>query len=319
MVIRYVLAVSAVSLTMTAAQAATTLLAFGDSLVDGRNAQIATVAGGGTWNSAVYPNGQFTNGDAWTTQLGLVPSLAGGTNYGFGGARAVTNDDASPDLLTQIGSYLSTGGKAAPDTAAAIWAGGNDFLALAPDASAKEARRTIELVVKSINKGVKLLAKSGVSEILVLGLPDFGLLPQNAGDPFASARASALTDLYNRTLASTLARLDGRYGTRVGYLDTGSLFREVIASVPEQLVSVPCLAQPADCAINPTNYVFYDTVHPTEWVHAVLADAVAAELGLATPDLPGEVSAVPLPASAPLLIFGLGGLALYCRRRRSRA
>jgi phospholipase/lecithinase/hemolysin len=308
-----------IAFSATISQASTTVLAFGDSLVDGGNAQIATVAGGGSWNTSVYPNGQFTNGNAWATQIGLLPSFAGGTNYGFGGARAVTNNDGIPDLLTQIGGFLSSGVPVAAGTAAAIWAGGNDFLALAPDASAKESVRTIKNVVKSIASGVKLLAKSGVSDILVLGLPDFGLLPGVAADPLASAKSSVVTGLYNATLDAVLTRLDRRYAANVSYFDTNSLFQQVIAGVPAPLVSVPCLAQPVDCAANPTNYVFYDTVHPTEWVHTVLASAIAGQLGLSAPSQNGQIGAVPLPATAPLIVFGLGGLALWSRRRRSPA
>jgi len=289
---------------------AATLVSFGDSLTDGGNAQAATLAGGGTWPSTVYPAGQFTNGDTWATQLGLTPSLLGGTNFAFGGARAVENGDAIPDFLSQIGSYSGSGIDA---DIATVWFGGNDFLALSPSASLTDVIDTINNVVGTIALGVQTLALSGIDEILVFGLPDLGLAPINASDPVAAATASLVTDLYNSVLQSTLGFLNAALPTSIGYFDTNSLFLEVIATVPPHLASVPCIADPAGCAANPLDYVFYDDIHPTEWVHTLLAQAVTDKLGLQSP------SQVPLPATAPLLLACLGGFALLTRRRRSPA
>ena len=288
---------------------ATTLATFGDSLSDGGNVQVALAAGGGSL-PPVYPNGQFTNGDAWTTQLGLTPSLLGGTNFAYGGATAVDNGDTTPDLLAQIDSYLASGIDA---DVATVWVGGNDFLALPPNPTFTQLYDTVSDVVGTIALGVQTLALSGIDEILVFGLPDLGLSPRYASDPIASGQASLLTNLYNGILVDTLSALDALLPSSVGYFDTNSLFLQAVAMVPQDLMSVPCIANPVDCAANPQNYVFYDDIHPTEWVHALLAAAVAEEVGLEGP------SEVPLPASAPLLLACLGGLAVVARRRRSRA
>jgi len=296
------------SLTITAS--ATTLVNFGDSLGDSGNAQVLTIASGGTWPTAVYPEGQFTNGDTWATQLGLTPSLLGGTNFAYGGARAVENGDAIPDLLSQIGSYLGSGIDA---DVATVWIGGNDFLRLSDNATFAQMYDTISNVIGTIALGVQTLSLSGVDEILDFGLPDFGLVPGTASDQVAAEEASLLTDLYNSFLDDTLRFLDSVLPSSVGYFDTESLFQEVVSGVLEHLVSVPCLADPLGCAANPESYVFYDNIHPTEWVHAILAPAVASELGLENP------SEVPLPASAPFLLAALGALAIGHRRRRSPA
>lgn len=297
-------------LSSNAFAATTNLISFGDSLVDSGN--IAAVQGD-AFPSSVYPNGQFTNGETWATQLGLAPSLLGGSNFAYGGARAVGNGDAIPDLFDQFREYHFSDYVSRENTVATIWMGGNDFLALDDNATQAEALETIGAVIGKISAGVTHLYSSGISTVMVLGLPDFGLLPSNASDPVLSATASGLTAAYNTGLEAALNALDaGLPGSDVRYFDTNSLFMEVVAQVPAELISVPCLADPAGCAANPTDYVFYDDIHPTEWVHTVLAEAIAEELDL-------DVAAVPLPATAPLLLFGLGGAAFMLRRRKSRA
>ena len=117
----------------------TGIVSFGDSLSDVGNDYIAS---GGTEPSptADYYQGRFSNGPVWVEymakDLGVpVPtaSLAGGTDYAFGGAQTGTGYTSTrrrkiPNIGTQIAMYLGAGNTPSPTQLFTIWGGANDFL-----------------------------------------------------------------------------------------------------------------------------------------------------------------------------------------------
>lgn len=290
------------------------LLAFGDSLLDSGNLNLALSATGGINTLPApegapprsYPAGQFTNGNVWTTQLGMKPSLAGGTNFGFGGATAVQNDDNIPDLKAQVRAFRKSGIKVDGNSTALLWAGGNDFRAFDDDMTERQVKRAVRKITRSIAKSVRKLYRSGVSNVIVFGLPEIEVLPESVRK-------------YNEQLSEIMERLDTKLAdSDIQFFDTNSLFQEILftASQTRELSRFPCVYDPTGCALAPENYVLYDEIHPSEWVHSILADRISDQLGLTVDE---EVTAVPLPATAPLLLGGLVGFGLWARRRKSRA
>src|SRR6516225_6830697 len=116
------------------------LFVFGDSLSDsGNNAivlkQVTPVPISGNSFIPTYPyaSGHYTNDQVWAqivaSSLGLSanPSLAGGTDYAYGGARTgTTSPEGAPSIEAQVGSFLSQYGPMIPGNALYVVEGGGD-------------------------------------------------------------------------------------------------------------------------------------------------------------------------------------------------
>ncbi len=75
--------------------AVSAVYAFGDSLSDAGNVSLGTL--GALPVSSIYSDGRFSNGNVWVQDLAqnlglppVAPSLAGGTDFAYGGAETGT-------------------------------------------------------------------------------------------------------------------------------------------------------------------------------------------------------------------------------------
>ncbi len=286
---------------------------FGDSLSDSGNLEIIAP-------SAVadppYPDGQFTNGDTWATQLGLTPSLLGGTNFAFGGARAADNapTDAIPDLLAQIAAFTSSVGSLGANPLGVIWVGGNDFLDFSEivEPTDEQFAGFVGGVAGTIGTGVQQLVAAGVSDVVVFGQPSFGTLPQFDGDTDGAAAANGASFFLNAAIEATTAGLDAALpDAGVSFFDLDGVLQGVLADLPDETQQLQCLEALGveGCLANPDNFLFFDAIHPVEGVHTILADAFSDEF----------LQPVPLPAGGALLLTGLAGFGVWARRRKSLA
>jgi outer membrane lipase/esterase len=125
---------------MAASSQFSNVIVFGDSLSDAGNISLAT-------NPAIQPPLEFTtNPGAVTVQnvaghygYNLSASLAGGSDYAWGGAGVLTNSpgtpSAVPTISTQVDAYLA-GGKVDSKALYSIWGGANDIFYAATAAGA---------------------------------------------------------------------------------------------------------------------------------------------------------------------------------------
>jgi phospholipase/lecithinase/hemolysin len=324
------LAASALFLTWSpiSAHAYSALYVFGDSLSDAGNVFLATIAPGSPFPPqpvAPYVNGQFSNGPIWvedlSAKLGLgpvLPSLAGGTDFAFGGATTGFPATSSPGVpvptvAQQVGLYLgAVSGVASPSALYSVWIGSNDVLNIIGSGvtgatALLQAQGAALTEVASINA----LAAAGAKNFLVPLVSDLGAAPVLAALGPAAAAGTSLAEAYDALLEADLAGLASTPGIDLSFLDTFALLNGVSAD-PGAFgltdATHPCYVGlytggGTVCA-DPAHYLFWDTLHPTEAGHAIIAEAA--------------FDALPEPGTLALLGAGIAGLAVLRRRAGSR-
>ena len=297
------------------------IYAFGDSLTDVGNVYTAT---GGAAPAAPYVNKQFTNGNVWVqdlaSDLGLAPlkaSLLGGTDYAYGtaesGVTAFNTSAPNTDLFGptgQLAQYQATHATADPNALYTIWIGSNDLNDMLTGQLPSQYATDIGAVVGNIYATVGTLAGMGATNLLIVTVPDLGKTPEvEAFGPAESAGASFLASSFDSGLTGGLPLLAAADSVNISVLNTYALLDTIVANPASygfSNVTQPCLtgevnyAGGTPCA-NPSQYLFWDELHPTAAGHEILADEA---LALVTPE-PGSIS---------LIALGLIGLAI-CRRR----
>lgn len=295
------LATSAMATTLT--DTFSSFVVLGDSLSDNGNLFDAIGVPG-----APYVDGRFSNGPVWNEGIAQEFIDAGqlSANFAFGGA--TTSGGALPpsvDLQAlNFGAIPPLAAGARP--LVSIWAGANDIRDTLQSANPFGAPAAGITAANSISNTITTLSGLGVNDFLVFNLPDLGVTAElfgTAGAPLGSASSNA----FNAQLASNIDALEAD-GINIIEVDIFAFLNEVIANPTDfgfDNVTQACIFNLDTC--NPDTWLFFDGIHPTAVAHAQIEALVRAEL---------TVSAVPLPAGAPLYLVGIAGFGLIARRRR---
>jgi outer membrane lipase/esterase len=298
------------------------LFVFGDSLSDSGNDAIlvgsnpSQVITGNTYiPSQPYASGQFTNGNVWAVDLaqllGLAPyaapSLAGGGDFAFGGARVATDGSGlPPSLTTQVGQFLGAVSGVAPSNALYVIAGGGNDARAALGAIAGGADPSTVIgaaaaaYAAATGSLIDELQAAGAQRIVVWDVPDVGKVPSvTALGPSASFLGTLLASSMNTALDARLAiETPG-----VSLFDIFGLQDELIADPGAfGLVNATDACGAPSNACDPATALFWDGLHPTDTGHDLIAAAIAAQ--------------VPEPSQVALMFSGLALLGWRLRRAR---
>jgi len=279
------------------------IVVFGDSLSDPGNA-FALVGGTNTppdysvdfflVPDQPYARGghHFTNGVTWIEQLaqseGLAAnakpafrgSSAGATNYAIGGARA-RDDGSQINLSHQVGRFLQDFGGAAPAGALyVVEIGGNDIR----DVAVTQDPSIIAAALGAIQTNIIRLYTAGARKFLVWNAPKIAVTPAiRMADAFLPGTAAAVDTVnvtYNTLLGGLLGGLSALPGIQIVTFDAYHNVENVFghgADFGLSDVTDPCITPnvaPFFCQ-NPDTFLFWDGIHPTKAVHAIIANEVA--------------------------------------------
>lgn len=283
------------------------ILVFGDSLSDTGNRYFFTGK-----PDPPYFEGRYSNGLLWheflATQLAIpvaTPSVRGGTNLAFAGAESggIVSPILAPSLLTQVVEYLLLKHTVDPSELVAIWAGGNDYLF---GDLVKSELPDPTTIVNNIELAVRSLALAGGKQFLIPNLPALGFSPliRDKGQPGDVEKINASVQMFNRQLAQKLTGLESELGITIYEVNVGGLFNAVRADPTAYgLTDVTNSAYP-DHVADANQHLFWDYVHPTTTVHALIGNQAYA-----------AITGIPEPGSLTLTTLGLTALLAFRHRR----
>jgi outer membrane lipase/esterase len=309
-----------------AASPYTSMVVFGDSLSDSGNdaivlggSQAQTITGNTYVPGAPYAtatsSGTFSNGPVWASDaasaLGvpLKPSLAGGTNFAFGGA-TTGGPGPIPNLLVQASQYLaSTNNVASSNALYVVAGGGNDAraalsaIAASPPSSAPGIiAATATSFAANILAIVNELNLDGAHHIVVWDAPNLGLAPAVVAQGAASL-GTLLAEAMNADLAKQLAG-----ETDVSTFDIFGLGTSIALDPSAFGFTNVTDACGAVAGANCNTYAYWDGIHPTAAAHEVIADAFV-----------DRVTGVPEPSTWAMMLLGFAGLGFMAYRRKSKS
>ncbi len=289
------------------AQTFNSVVTFGDSLSDSGNivqfyAPVAQSLGFNIPDGTSFttnPDPVWAEIVAETFGAAATNSLAGGTNYSWGGACVdpdVACENSVPTTRQQINRHLS-GASADPDTLYMIWGGTNDISAAAGESDPRGA--TLKAAGAYVDQ-IRSLQDAGARYVVVLNLPDRGktLSARRAGAT-AAAGFSALTRAYNEALDTGLSSFErGVIPVNVSALmdeitedpgNYGFTNTDDTACTPgsnplrpdgglESLVCGPTDSGYLSPPQSDETYLFADDSHPSGAVHAAVANTVISTI-----------------------------------------
>lgn len=236
----------------------------------------------------------YTNGATWVEGMARYLALAGNarpafrnggheaSNYAVGGARAVADYPCRFNLPAQVDAYLVDFPQTSARTLVAIEIGGNDVRdALAAAGVGQDPNPYIADALDSLKDNIVRLYTSGARKFLVLNVPDVGKTPAvqilEQLFPGTAAGADALSKGYDDGLTLIAQGLGVALpGIDIRILDIYTTLNSVVAHpatygfVDATHACVTPDQPPFRCA-KPDTFVFWDGIHPTQALHAIVA------------------------------------------------
>ena len=312
------------------------IYAFGDSLSDAGNLSIFTSLTGTEPVSPPYyqekygaiTGNVFSNGPTWVQDLSialglgtLTPSLTGGTDFAYGGAETGATPQNANDpkiqaisLPSQILQFEAAVPHPSANALYTLSIGGNDLFDILAATGLTASQQTTDVndAVANAIGFIKQLVGDGAKNLLVLGVPDLGQVPEvtsglingsNTPSAALDAEASQLSAEFNTDLASQLASLATADGLNAHVVDAYQLIDNAVADPAAYgltNVTAPVWSGSytssssgtlaASGAAAQDQYLFWDHVHPTETGHQLIADA--AEVALIGSPSTGQITQI---------------------------
>lgn len=292
------------------------IIAFGDSLTDVGNVAKLTEPGVAPVINGYYLETHFSNNILWietlANYLGLpartpgrgssttLPPETHGNTWAWGGSEAAAGSvqpsgvtEPIPNLLTEINQYLAANLPNA-ETLYTIWSGADNLLI-----GGQFGPRAAKKAVKAVKAAIQRLERAGARHILIFNMPKLGDTPSaRSGGKITEIAADIYSYSYNKALRQTLRKLSHskHFNAKIYFVNVFTELVRVVNTVNNGGTYTPSFFVPGPpVAINnvtdegldffnlngtfPTNYLFWDDVHPTTQGHQVITGLVLQAVG----------------------------------------
>jgi phospholipase/lecithinase/hemolysin len=272
---------------------------FGDSLSDTGN--LASVIG--PFPYPYYMN-RVSNGpvavEIMAAKLGLdadaslhLVGPAVGSNYAVAGANAFGDEDI--DLGFQVQLFQANHVAGAPVEALyTVMIGGNDLRAARDAPDLASAITTVIAAATQVKQAILALAQSGARSFLVINSPNLANIPEtqliaaSTNEPRLIKRSRLLSQIYRVALHKALQDLKHDRHLHIVEFDLFRFFNKVakqadrygITNTTDACFSSETFTFHPDCDFgqNFDQFFYFDEIHPTARVHAILGEALYAAL-----------------------------------------
>jgi outer membrane lipase/esterase len=239
------------------------------------------VTNGATWIEQ-YARGQ---GLAGTTRPALRSAGAKASNYAVGGARSY-DYPCRFNLQDQLNAYLDDFPQTSSKALVVIETGSNDVRDALVAPTDEDRMIILQTVLTNIATSIQTLYGHGARNFLVLNIPAIDKTPAirqiDAQVPGTAWFTEQIVQGLNIQLGQIIEGLRGYPQIIIKQLDIYTLLNDIVAQpanygiITTDTACVTPNIQPYTCA-QPNTYLFWDGIHPTKAVHAIVAQK-ASEL-----------------------------------------
>jgi outer membrane lipase/esterase len=269
---------------------------FGDSLSDAGNLSLA-LGLGQQLSFTTNPGNPaaLTIADHYGVDLGA--SLAGGTDYAWGGAGLIhdspTVPPTVPTITQQVAGRLAAG-PIDPNGLYLMWGGANDIFYYSDQVAHGLVSPTdaIAAMTPTAAQEVALISQlqaAGANTIVVFNLPNIGRTPDaqaaEAASPGAALLVTGMSQAFNTALNAGLAGKHGVVPVNINLffaevLENPGLYGFTNTTQPACTTSsaLTCNHSTLQTANGYQTWLYADGVHPTEAAHDLTAQLVLSEL-----------------------------------------
>jgi outer membrane lipase/esterase len=279
---------------------------FGDSLSDTGN---FTSLFGNFPEPPFYMMNRVSNGpvgvEILAERLGLTADASlhflgasVGSNYSVAGARAINTQPI--DLNSQVMFFLANHNSAAPsDALYVIFIGGNDLRdargVVDPSVglvvpSRTEAKVIVRDAASGVRNTIEALAQVGARKFLLVNFPNIGAIPETRlladafGNPKLIKDAHKVSKQYRKSLHKIAKQLEDESEIEIVEFDLFKFFKKLLrkanhlgfTNTTEACFSSITFSFHPDCnfGANFDQFIFFDEIHPTARVHALVGEAL---------------------------------------------